>query len=105
MCLQEAADQCLVQFGRHRSSSLPTRVDLLQLIDAIHDATWRRPAHRLEIYSPKRLEGKFSEVRLNGVLGSSVPEFGTLQRQKGDVILLLPARPNEGVELIQEEVP
>jgi hypothetical protein len=43
------------------------------------------------------------ELRYNAVLGSSVPEFGTLQRQKGDVILLLPARPNEGVELLQEE--
>src|SRR5829696_1487969 len=46
-----------------------------------------------------------TELRHNGVLGSSGSYRGALQRKEGDVILLLPALPHEGVKLFQEEVP
>src|SRR5215204_867927 len=50
-------------------------------------------------------EGAFSEVRRHGVLRSSARGCGTPQRKEGDVVLLLPALSNEGVELLQEQVP
>src|SRR5215217_333557 len=37
--------------------------------------------------------------------GSSASGCRTLQRKEGDVVLLLPALSNEGVELLQEQVP
>ena len=40
-------------------------------------------------------EADFSEVRLDGVLGTSASGRGMPQRQKGDVVLLLPSLPNE----------
>src|SRR5215213_8350814 len=46
-----------------------------------------------------------TELRHNGVIGSSGSYRGALQRKEGDVILLLPALPHEGVKLFQEEVP
>ena len=53
-------------------------------------------------YSPKWVEDKFYEVGLPlyGVLGSSAKGCGTLQRKEGDVVLLLPPLPYEGVELL-----
>ncbi len=42
---------------------------------------------------------------VRGILRSSVSGGGTLQREEGDVILLLPALLYEGVELFQEIVP
>src|SRR5918999_834496 len=47
----------------------------------------------------------FIRVRGRGILRSSVSGGGTLQREEGDVILLLPALLYEGVELFQEIVP
>src|SRR5829696_517302 len=41
-----------------------------------HDATYPSPAHRKKGYSPKCLEGRFSEVRLYRVLGSSAKGCG-----------------------------
>src|SRR5215213_4414532 len=40
-----------------------------------------------------------------GVLGSSARRCGTPQRKDGDVVLLLPALPYEGVELLHQELP
>ena len=40
----------------------------------------------------------------SSVLGSSASCRGTLQRQEGNVILLLPALPSEGAKLIHQEV-
>jgi hypothetical protein len=42
---------------------------------------------------------------MNGVLRSSAPEFGPLDRKEGDVVLLLPTLPDEGVKLLHQEVP
>jgi hypothetical protein len=53
-------------------------------------------------YSPKCPEGEFPELPLYGVLGSSGSDWGPLQRKEGDVVLLLPALPGEGVELLKE---
>src|SRR5215204_3334327 len=57
---------------RASSSSLPTCVCPTGRHHE-HDAIWRPPAHRLEAYSTKCLEGEFSEVELPiyGVLGRS----------------------------------
>src|SRR5215218_8673855 len=44
------------------------------------------------------------EVRKHGVLGNSAWGCGTLQRKEGDVVLLLPALPDEGVEFLHQEV-
>ncbi len=41
----------------------------------------------------------------NRILGRSATGWGTLQGKEGDVVLLLPSLPNEGVELLQEEAP
>ncbi len=57
------------------------------------------------LYAPKLLEEKFSELPLCRILGGSASEGGTLQRKEGDVILLLPTLPNEGVKLLQQKVP
>src|SRR3712207_7854523 len=38
-------------------------------------------------------------------LGSSPLGYGTSKRHKGDVVLLFPTLPNEGVELLYEYVP
>ena len=38
----------------------------------------------------------------NRVLGGSTTAAGTLQRQERDVVLLLPAFPNETMELLQK---
>ena len=46
----------------------------------------------------------FCEVRANGFLGSSASEFGSLDRQEGNVVLLLPTLPDERVEFPNEEV-
>src|SRR5215211_5385141 len=45
------------------------------------------------------------ERRQPGVLRSSSWGGGTLERKEGDIVLLLPAFSNEGVELPQEKVP
>jgi hypothetical protein len=55
-------------------------------------------------YSPNYVEG-VGELPLYGVLRSSASGRGTSKRKEGYVILLLPALPYEGVELLQEEVP
>jgi hypothetical protein len=71
----------------------------LSLLTFIHPSAWNRNSANFAFWG-------FSEVELPiyGVLRSSVPVFGTLQRKEGYVVLLLPARPNEGVEFLQEEV-
>ena len=55
------------------------------------------------LYAPKLLEEKFSELPLCRILGGSASEGGTLQPKEGDVILLLPTLPNEGVKLLQQK--
>src|SRR5215218_1356661 len=52
-----------------------------------HDATLRDALHRLETYSPSCLEGEFCELRLNGLLRSSLflstlPCSGPLARRE-----------------------
>jgi hypothetical protein len=42
---------------------------------------------------------------LFGILGSSAARSCTPQRHQRDVVLLLPAFSNEGVELLHQEVP
>jgi hypothetical protein len=49
--------------------------------------------------SPKLGEGVFYELRMCYVLGSSASCSGALQGKEGDVVLLLPALPYEGVEI------
>jgi hypothetical protein len=49
------------------------------------------------LYSPECVEEEFCELRQDGVLRSSASERGTLQGKEGDVVLLLPALPHEGV--------
>src|SRR5215217_8862227 len=44
------------------------------------------------------------EVRKHGVLGNSAWGCGTLQGKEGDVVLLLPTLPDEGVEFLHQEV-
>src|ERR687898_2392524 len=46
-----------------------------------------------------------SQLRIDGVLRSSAQGRGTPQRKEGDVILLFPTLPNEGVEFLQAEIP
>jgi hypothetical protein len=57
------------------------------------------------LYSPECVGGEFCEVELPlyGVLGSSASGRGTSERKESDVVLLLPALPNEGVELLHQE--
>jgi hypothetical protein len=38
-------------------------------------------------------------------IGAASQGCGTLERKEGDVVLLLPALPYEGVEFLHEEVP
>src|SRR5215213_3369699 len=64
MCLQETADQCLVVFGRHRSSPPCGLAFSSDGSATYHDATRGGLAHRSEPYSPECVEGEFSEVEL-----------------------------------------
>src|SRR5215208_3723015 len=43
-----------------------------------HDGICPHPAHLPKVYSPECVEGKFSEVREAGVLGSSSPALADL---------------------------
>jgi hypothetical protein len=81
-------------YGSKTSSSLPSP----PLSPRTHNAA-------LASYSPEGVEEEFCELRNDGVLGSSGLYRGTLQGKEGDVVLLLPALPNEGVKLLQEEIP
>jgi hypothetical protein len=54
------------------------------------------------VYSPNLGERVFCELRPHRVLRSSAPEFGSLDRQKGDVVLLLPPLSSEGVEFLHQ---
>src|SRR5215218_4447614 len=82
MCLQETTDQCLVVFGRHRSSP-PCRLAFFSEGSATsHDATRGGLAHGSEAYSTKCLEGKFCEVRGQGVLGTSAASFRELLQSR-----------------------
>ena len=45
----------------------------------------------------------FSEVRFKGILRTSAACSRTPEREEGDVVLLLPAIPYEGVQFLQEE--
>src|SRR5215203_2262435 len=72
---------------RASSSSLPTCVCPTGRHHE-HDAIWRPPAHRLEAYSTKCLEGEFCELRLTGVLGSSAktdaPNYACWHHDRAD---------------------
>jgi hypothetical protein len=46
----------------HVSDAFPTGID---------DATHSSPAHLRELYSPECGEGEFSDLRVDGVLGTS----------------------------------
>src|SRR5215203_369360 len=61
-----------------------------------------------------RVRALFTGVRGRGILRTSplrssrkfsLEGCGTLQRKEGDIVFLLPPFPNEGVELLHEEVP
>src|SRR5215207_5592705 len=54
---------------------------------------------------PEFLEDRFCELRVDGCLRSSASGRGTSKRKEGDVILLFPALPYEGVEFLQAEIP
>jgi hypothetical protein len=51
------------------------------------------------------VEIEFCELRLDRVLGYSAWGCGTLERKEGDVVLLLPTLPYEGVQFLHQEVP
>jgi hypothetical protein len=82
----------------------PCRPTVVLRVDALHDATWGALAHGLEPYSPECVELEFCELRHNGVLGSSGSYRGALQRKEGDVVLLLPALSNEGVQFLHQKL-
>src|SRR5215204_6249816 len=54
---------------------------------------------------PEFLEDRFCELRVDGTLRSSASGRGTSKRKEGDVVLLFPALPYEGVEFLQAEIP
>jgi hypothetical protein len=56
--------------------------------------------HPLQTVRHARLLQEFSELRLYGILRGSASGRGTLQRQKGDIVLLFPTLPDEGVKLL-----
>ena len=58
----------------------------------------------LSCYTTECVETGFRELPLYGVLRSSASARGTLEHKEGDVILMLPALPYEGMKLFQEEV-
>jgi hypothetical protein len=52
------------------------------------------------IYPPEYVEVEFYELRFYGDLRSSASGLGTSKRKEGDVVLLLPPLPDEGIELL-----